>query len=224
MTDVQPKIDLNMKGRSETQVESPSAYSNATRGNMEPVNVSDDDYMWYLNTERDIFAYIVTYIFQSDVLTIRYLHEFIYHNYQDFCQIEIESESGSVVFQLLSDMIKYKILNSSISSIDELYRYSVAAVYMSMIGKCRPNIQFHTLGVRKLISFIDTSRNTTSEFDFDRHQAVYQIIYEHMKYIQTQKQIQNEIENKKNMEKRQLNAASSPKKTDPPPRKTCNIS
>jgi hypothetical protein len=199
MTDVQPEMECNA-------------------GNIEPVKVSDDDYMWYLNTERDIIAYIVTYIFHSDVLTIRYLHEFIYHNYQEFCQ------SGSVVFELLHNIIKYKISNSSISSIETLYKYSVAGVYMNMIGQCRPNIQFHTLGVRKLIYFIDTSRNTTSEFDFDRHQAVYQIIYEHMIYVQTQKQIQNEIENKKNMEKRQLNAASSPKKTDPPPRKTCNIS
>ena len=166
--------------------------TNDVQLDVEPVKISDDDYIWYLNTERDIVAYIFTYIHQCDAIEVQYFQRFLQNKCNDLYNQQIYR-----TLYMLENAIKYKIRRPE-TGLDELYQQ--VEVYTRRLGDGDTTLRFHVPCVRDLIHFIDTTRNIVSNFDFDRHEALYKIIREHMKYIEAK----NEIEKQKNMEKRQL--------------------
>ena len=149
---------------------------------MEPPKISNDDYTWYLNTERDIISYIFTYIHQCDTpLAIRYLYRFLDSKNHEFMQ-----DSHNIIC-MLNNAIKYKISRPN-TSINEIYNYPDVEIYMQSVGRGHTSLRFHAQCVQDLIHFIDTNQKTVSEFDFDRHQSLYNIIHEQNMYKQREKE------------------------------------
>ena len=184
---------------------------------VEPAKISDEDYIWYLNTERDIVSYIFTYICQCDAIEIQYFQRFLLNNFAESYQNNYRT------LYMLENAIKYKIRCPK-TGLDELIQQ--VEVYTRRLGSGDTTLRFHVPCVRDLIHFIDTNQNIVSEFDFDRHQALYQIMHEHTKYTQKQNEIKiqkdiekRKLEKQKDMENRQLNQDTYPQQ-----KTTCSIS
>ena len=153
---------------------------------MEPPKISNDDYIWYLNTERDIISYIFTYIHQCDTpLAIRYLQQFVYKNSYEFIS------QCYCAFQMLDLMIKLKLKHPG-TNLDELYNYQEIDLFIRLVGRGHTTFQFHVQCIRDLIHFIDTNRGTVSKYDFDRHQSLYNIIHEQNMHKEREKALREE--------------------------------
>ena len=150
-----------------------------------PSNISNVDYTWYLNTERDIITYIITYISYCDALNLRYLQQFVYKNSYEFIS------QCYCAFQMLDEMIKLKLKRPG-TNLDELYNYQEIDPLIRLVGRGHPTCQFHVQCIRDLIYFIDTNRGTVSEFDFDRHQSLYNIIHEQNMHIEREEALRKE--------------------------------
>ena len=172
------------------------AANEGTQADVEPPKLSNDDYIWYLNTERDIIAYIFTYIYQCDALAILYLRQFM----DSICH-DLIAQSYRTTY-MLNNAIDCKIRRPNIG-LDEIYNYQHVAAYMIYVGRSCNDFRFHIPCVRDLVHFIDTNLKIVSEldaksegrrsFDYDRHQSMYNVIHAHQIYMERKRERENKL-------------------------------
>jgi hypothetical protein len=113
---------------------------------------------------------------------------------------------------MLENAIKYKIIRPGMS-LDELYHSQEVEIYIRSVGRSHIDFRFHVPCVRDLIHFIDINQKTVSEFDFDRHQSLYNIIHEQNMYTQRVKE-QREKEQRERDRKLYIDKLSQDKKNE----------
>ena len=184
---------------------------------VEPTKISNDDYIWYLTTERDIITYIFTYIDQCNALGIRYLQQFLSNNCRDMCK-----QSYKTLY-MLENAIKYKLIRPGMS-LDELYHSQEVEIYIRSVGRGSTDFRFHVPCVRDLIYFIDINQKTVSEFDFDRHQSLYNVIHEYNMYTEREKTRETILRKEQYEKERKLRIDTSAQEKTKSQHKPCIMS
>jgi GTPase involved in cell partitioning and DNA repair len=109
-------------------------------------------------------------------------------------------------------------------SLDELYHSQDVEIYIRSVGRGSTNFQFHVQCVRDLIHFIDINQKTVSEFDFDRHQSLYNVIHEYNMYMERKKTRETILRKEKYEKEHKLRIDTSAQENTKSQHKPCIMS
>jgi GTPase involved in cell partitioning and DNA repair len=124
---------------------------------------------------------------------------------------------------MLENALNHKMRRPGMS-LDELYHSQDVEIYIRSVGRGSTDFRFHVQCVRDLIHFIDINQKTVSEFDFDRHQSLYNVIHEYNMYMERKKTRETILRKEKYEKERKLRIDTSAQENTKSQHKPCIMS